>query len=304
MTGSRNQKSIPFNKLHFHLQRDPYYGIQTEVEELEGSKGTPQGDGPADSVSDQIVHHGDDCEGIRSMVRDLHEEFTGMEIFEHFGLAYEMLPCKRDSQRYVLLIWCALMGLPAFRGGRQLHWDPRDFLHHWKGDFEIRISDLSEFLRTNHWPLPFSLFPTEIDNTKNKRQWADEEYELAVYQVNQTLPQLKRELRDLSGSAPERFSEVQEKNRWMLRLKQEIRKIEEQYCLAKSPSANLPTTKRGLEGLKRNQELQRQAEVLAEKLKRQGEQSVTRRKIAVQLSKDPNLKVTAATIERILKKNW
>lgn len=308
MTDHKINRTITFDKLHYHLACDPYYGVTEFVENSKANKSreTAQEGWEDDHEEvDAVIHPKGESEGTAAVLKQIQHKYQDWETFQHFEYRFNGLPCKNDTQRLLILLWCGLMGLNARREDKPLGWQWEDFLKHWKGGFEFELDDIRSFLRDHRWPLPSELFPREVDNTTNQLHWTDEESELAFQRVIQQLPLLKAELEELSGAQPETYREQKEKKREIARIRNEIASIEDHYCISGTGEAATPVSNRRLKGLQDELRLQREANDLAETWKTQGRKEIYKTSIAFELHNRPawrHLKPT--TIERLLRVKW
>ncbi len=179
--------TVMFDKLHSHLNLDPYYGLLSTATE--------------------------------AIISGIYRDNAGTILYPQFRRRFSLLPCKGDKQRELIYLWCGLMGLPTYRGGSPLDWQWEDFLENWTQDFQLRLDELKDFLRQHSWPLPSAHFPNEVDNTDRKVALDEEEFDRAFHDFTVLLPQLKEELAEIKRIQPESMEARQQK-------KIEIEKIE------------------------------------------------------------------------------
>lgn len=191
MSQQQNKCTITFGELHHYMMLDPFYGVES-------------------SATDSIIN-------------GIYLENTGNARYNQFENHFTSSPCKNDQHRYLIYLWCGLMGLPAYRDSALLNWQWNDFLENWTQDFEIRLDELRDFLRQHLWPLPAAFFPSEVDNTERKVALDEAEFVRTFHEITSVLPLLEDKLEELKKIPPESMKARQQK-------KIEIENIEQQIA--------------------------------------------------------------------------
>lgn len=179
--------------------------------------------------------YGIDSDRPEALLEEIYEDNAGSPRFQSFRRRYLQIPFKNQHQHHLVLLWCGLMGLPAYRDNQSLTWEPREFLDHWSADFDLQSEELKEFLRDNHWPLPTWFFPHEIDNTYRKLALGKSAYDAAVHKYLVQLPEHYRELEELREARPNSMEERTAKKEELQNLEHRILELERGEVFAPSP---------------------------------------------------------------------
>jgi|GEM_PF-5612432 len=168
--------------------------------------------------------YGHDAEATNFLIRSIYKEHAHDPRFRNFRDGFSLKPCKSEAQQHLIYIWCALMGLPAYRDGKLLAWSANDFLSNWTADFDLNRTELQGFLRQHELPLPTYYFPDEIDNTERKVALDDETYAQANdFAVE--LPRLENKLDELESCRPETWQDKKERDEAIAEVQQQIQVI-------------------------------------------------------------------------------
>lgn len=189
----QHAKTITFEQLHHFMMLDPYYHVKASATE--------------------------------SIINSIYRANADNPLYRSFKNRFSVLPCKKDHQRHLIYLWCGMMGLPSYRDGTALNWGWKGFLDNWTQDFDIRLSELQDFLRQHSWPLPSTFFPDDADNTKNKVAQSGEEYDRAWDDFVIQLPKLEEELAELQKIQPESMKALEKKNSEIAKIEREIQNI-------------------------------------------------------------------------------
>jgi len=215
---------IPFERLHYYLQHDPFYGIDVKI----GGSGK----GPPESIDQETRNYA----GIRQTILQIQQQYGDLEAHREIEISFRSLPCKQDTQRYLLLLFCGALGLAATRENQRLQWRARDFLENWTGHFDLNLIEVRDLLRKHNWPLPVHLFANAKDNTERILALGEEEYEAQAEVFNVILPKLESDLEELRGIQPENMAALKAKNQQVVRLERQI------FALRSDPKSCLEET--------------------------------------------------------------
>jgi hypothetical protein len=213
------ETTILFSELQGCLMRDGYYGFKSDDSETV-IKETRYGIGAVTTVKNDIPAN------LEITLNTLFDSRAHDESFSKIKCQYDQLPCKGNKHQLLIYLWIEL-GLPGYREGQRIgckFWK-RDALEYWQNDFEIMKTELMEFLREKKYPLPSYFFPDEPDNTTNKLQNTEKEYDRSVYNLTVLLPRLEEELKETSNINPESMADLREKKRAIDKIKNEIASI-------------------------------------------------------------------------------
>ena len=158
---------IPFKELHLQLMGDPFYGFPPQAPAEKRETGDRGMGGRGAETATTLRHT-----NSRTLVEKIYDDLAGFTQAGQFRSEFAWKFFKDDIHRELIYLWCAFLGLAAYRDDEPLDWTWRDYIRHWDADFAFKNDELREFLRSQKLPLPAYFYRVEPDTTTTIRHLA------------------------------------------------------------------------------------------------------------------------------------